>query len=263
MKTSACLAVGAFLLSSGATHAQGPRVPPARRLEATLVTEPIRIDGVLNEAAWTRATPAADFIQSEPHTGEPSSEATEVRVLFDNRVLYIGAYLHDKDARHLVVNDIRKDFKEDDQDTFELLIDTFHDRTNGYVFIVNAEGARTDKQIANEGRETNASWDGVWNVKTTRVEDGWIVEMAIPFTSLRYDFNAAPEWGIQFARRIRHKNEIAFWSPVPRQYNLNRVSLAGDLGGIAKVASARDLRIKPYVAANSVRDVGKEGFKSG
>lgn len=263
MQRRICLAAGALILIASTAHAQGPRVPATRRLDATLVAEPIRIDGVLNEPAWSKASPAVDFVQSEPHTGDPSSEATEVRVLFDNRVLYVGAYLHDRDARHLIVNDIRKDFREDDQDTFELLIDTFHDRTNGYVFIVNAEGARTDKQIANEGRETNSSWDGVWSVKTTRVEDGWIVEMAIPFTSLRYDFATAPEWGINFARRIRHKNEIAFWSPVPRQYNLNRVSLAGDLGGIAKVASARDLRIKPYVAGNSVRDIGNEGFRSG
>lgn len=260
MKIRYRLAAGALIFCGVPLCAQGPRA--SHRVDAALISDAIHIDGVLNELAWAKATPATGFVQSEPHSGEPSSEATEVRVLFDNKVLYVGAYMHDRDGQHLIVNDIRKDFKEDDQDTFELMLDTFHDRTNGYVFIVNAAGARTDKQIANEGRETNASWDGVWSVKTSRVADGWIVEMAIPFSTLRYDFSAAPDWGIQFSRRIRHKNEIDFWAPVPRQYNLNRVSLAGELSGISNISNGRDLRIKPYAAASAVRDVGHDATKA-
>ncbi|HYV97602.1 MAG TPA: DUF5916 domain-containing protein [Gemmatimonadaceae bacterium] len=241
-------------------------MPPAsavRRMSAFAITAAPKIDGVLDDAVWRTASPGIGFVQSEPHTGAPGTELTEVRVLVDARALYVGAYLHDADPGRIVVNDIRKDFKEDDQDTFELLIDTFHDRANGYVFIVNAEGARTDKQVANEGRETNASWDGVWSVKTHRVKDGWTVEMEIPFATLRYDLEKAPTWGINFARRIRRKNEIDFWSPVPRQYNLARVSLAGDLEGVGRVSASRDFRIKPYVAANTVRAAGGAGFDNG
>ena len=230
--------------------------PPVRTIAAQMVQHAIVLDGRLDEADWRDAPIASAFVQSEPRTDEPASESTEVRVLFDAERLYIGAYLHDREPARLVINDIRKDFLEEQQDDFEVLLDTFHDRANGYVFITNAEGARADRQVANEGREINTSWDGIWEVKTRRVDDGWIVEMAIPFRTLRFDFATAQNWGINFSRRIRRKNEVDFWSPVPRAFNLARVSLAGDLTGIAHDGKARDLRIKPYALMRSVRDIG-------
>ena len=233
-----------------------------RRITARETRLPIAIDGVLDEPAWRDATPATGFVQSEPNTGAPASEATEVRVLHDATTLYIGAYLHDSDPRGLVVNDIRKDFVDGEQDTFEVIVDTFHDRQNGYAFLTNVEGARADRQVANEGREINASWDGVWTVKTRRVADGWVVEMAIPFNTLRYDFAAAPSWGINFSRRIRRKNEVDFWAPIPREYSLARVSMAGQLDGVVHEGASRDLRIKPYVAGRTVRASGGAGFEN-
>lgn len=227
-----------------------------RSMLATRTATPIVIDGSLNEAAWASATPATGFTQAEPRAGEPATEATEVRVLFDAEFLYIGAVLHDADASRIVLNDIRKDFREDDQDDFEVLLDTFHDKRNGYLFLTNAAGARADRQIANEGREVNTSWDGVWTVKTSRTADGWTVEMAIPFRTLRYQLGNEEGWGINFARRIRHKNEIAYWSPIPRSFSITRVSLAGTLDGLEIDGKSRDLRVKPYVTARTVRDLG-------
>ncbi len=232
----------------------------ARSVVATEARGPIAIDGRLDEADWQAAPVASGFVQSEPRTGEPATENTEVRVLFDAERLYVGAYLYDREPGRLVLNDIKKDFREEQQDDFELLLDTFRDRRNGYVFITNVAGARADRQIANEGREINTSWDGVWTVKTSRVADGWIVEMAIPFRTLRFDFAAAPTWGINFSRRIRRKNEVVFWSPVPRAFTLARISLAGELTGIVHTGSARDLRVKPYTAARSVRETGGDAF---
>ncbi|HZK79334.1 MAG TPA: DUF5916 domain-containing protein, partial [Gemmatimonadaceae bacterium] len=124
------------------------------------------------------------------------------------------------------------------------------------------DGARADRQVANEGREVNASWDGIWTVKTSRAADGWIVEMEIPFKTLRFDFATAPSWGINFSRRIRRRNEVDFWSPVPRAFNLARVSLAGELDGISHEGASRDLRIKPYAATRSVRETGGIKFNS-
>jgi hypothetical protein len=233
-----------------------------RRIVAYPVEHSITVDGKLDEAEWSAASPATGFVQSEPHTGSPATENTEVRVLFDGDRLYVGAYMHDSNPAGLIVNDLRKDFAEDQQDDFEVILDTFHDRTNGYVFITNMAGARSDRQVANEGREINASWDGMWSVKTNRVSDGWVAEIAIPFKSLRFDFAAAPEWGINFARRVRRKNEIDFWSPVPRAFGLARVSLAGDLSGLSHEGASRDLRIKPYGATRSIRDVGRPSFRS-
>ena len=231
-----------------------------RTLSASRVRQAIVVDGVLDEADWADAPIASGFTQSEPLTGQAATERTDVRVLFDAEQLYIGAYLHDREPGGLVVNDLKKDFNEEQQDDFELLLDTFHDRTNGYVFITNVAGARADRQVANEGREVNASWDGVWTVRTRRVADGWVVEMAIPFKTLRFDLAAAPDWGINFSRHIRRRNEVDFWAPVPRAFNLSRVSLAGVLTGLAHAGTARDLRVKPYTSARSLRETGGSQF---
>lgn len=227
-----------------------------RALLAVAANGTIRIDGVLDEPVWQSAEPATDFVQSEPLTGEPATERTEVRVAYDDENIYIAAWLHDADPRALVVNDIRKDFREDDQDDFEVLLDTFGDRRNAYVFSTNVEGARHDRQVALEGREINQSWDAVWDVRTHRHTGGWTAELRIPFRALRFDKAGGAAWGINFSRRIRRKNEIDFWSPVPRAFNLNRVSLAGTLDGLQTGSAGRDLRIKPYVAGSTVRDLG-------
>jgi Domain of unknown function (DUF5916)/Carbohydrate family 9 binding domain-like len=236
------------------------------RLEVRAVETraPVVIDGVLDDAVWRQATSVGGFVQSEPQEGEPSTEQTEVQVAFDARYLYIAANCHDRDPSGIVVNDIREDFLAGDQDSFEVVLDTLADRRNGFVFMTNPEGARADQQMANEGREVNASWDAVWFVKTSRSAEGWVVEMAIPFTSLRFDLDKAPAWGVNFSRRIRRRNEVDFWSPVPRAYTLTRVSLAGNLVGLGATHPGRDFRIKPYVAASTVRDTGAESFhKSG
>lgn len=227
-----------------------------REMVAAPAARAPRIDGVLDDDVWRDAQSSSDFVQSEPREGEPASERTVVQVAYDDDALYVAAYLHDASPDALIVNDIRKDFREDDQDSFEVLLDTFGDRRNGYVFITNPEGARSDRQVANEGREINTSWDAMWEVRTRRVADGWTVEMAIPFRAIRFDPNAGDSWGINFSRRIRRRNEIDFWSPVPRAYTLARVSLAGDLVGLNGATGGRDLRIKPYVAASTVRETG-------
>ncbi len=238
------------------------RVTAERPAVAAVATpQPVRIDGVLDDPVWRQARPASGFVQSEPSEGQPASEPTEVWVAYDNKNLYVAAYLHDREPARLVVNDIKKDFKELDQDDFEILLDTFGDRQNGYVFMTNPAGARADRQVANEGREVNTSWDAAWAVKTKVVADGWVAEFAIPFRSLRFDPAAGHRWGINFSRRIRRRNEIDFWAPVPRSYNLGRVSLAGQLDGLRFSSSGgRNIRVKPYVAARTVRETGGAGF---
>jgi hypothetical protein len=244
--------------SSGRSHPLPGRTTPdgRRAILAAPAQGTIRLDGVLDEPAWSRAEVASGFIQAEPLEGQPATEQTEVRVLFDGQYLYIGAYLHDSQPEALIVNDIRKDFREEDQDDFEVLLDTFGDRRNAYVFSTNVAGAKHDRQVALEGREINLSWDAVWDVATRVRDDGWVVEMRIPFKALRFDRGDQQTWGINFSRRIRRKNEVSFWAPVPRAYNLNRVSLAGNLTGLATGRAGRDLRLKPYFAASTVRPLG-------
>ncbi len=228
----------------------------SRRVTAMKAAHPIKLDGVLDDDAWQHAEVAGSFTQIEPGTGQPATEATDVRVAYDANFVYIGAYLHDREPNKLIINDIKKDFFEVDQDDFEVILDTYRDRHNGYMFVTNAAGAKADRQVTGEGREINGSWDAVWNVKSRVVSDGWIVEMAIPFRAIRFDPAGPGTWGINFARRIRRKNEIDSWAPIPRAFNVMRLSLAGDLEGIHPEDTPRDTRLKPYVLGKTVREIG-------
>ena len=234
----------------------GGRVRPSAH--ATETTGEIRIDGRLDEAIWQGTPAAADFVQAEPFEGLPATERTEVWIAFDPDNLYIAARLYDSGAAP-VVNDIKKDFSDTNQDVFAVILDTFRDRRNGYVFMTNPEGARGDQQVAGEGREVNTSWDAIWNVETRQTAEGWTIEMEIPFRAIRSD-PSADQWGINFRRNIRRNNETAYWAPIPRAYALTRLSLAGDLTGLASTAGGRDLRVKPFVLGNRVRETGGDGF---
>ncbi|MBI4471071.1 MAG: carbohydrate binding family 9 domain-containing protein, partial [Acidobacteria bacterium] len=235
-----------------------------RRIKATRVSQQITIDGKLTESAWAEAPKASNFIQSEPREGEPSAERTEVRVLYDKDNLYCGIYAYDSKAGNLVISDLKKDFGPESSDVFELVLDTFRDERNGYLFSINAAGAKRDAQMINEGREVNASWDGVWYVKTTVADDGWIAEIAIPFKSLKFRESAVQTWGLNFHRGLRSnvRNEDSYWSPLPRIYNLQRVSLAGTLEDLEDIRPGSNIRIKPY-AASSVAQNGVSNLKKG
>jgi hypothetical protein len=166
-----CLWAGAAAPLIGQRAADGAT---AGRLEivAAPAPLPIDVDGVLDDSVWQVTAPVTGFVQSEPDEGRPATERTEVWVASDATTLYVAAHLYDSRPDALVVNDIRKDFRTDNQDTFEVIFDTFADRRNGYVFVTNPAGARADEQVANEGRETNSSWDAPWVARTRRVVDG-------------------------------------------------------------------------------------------
>jgi hypothetical protein len=231
-----------------------------RQLSAIAATGPITIDGALDEEVWKQAAAASGFIQADPREGEAATEVTEVRVAFDADYLYIGAFCHDGSPDGIVVNEIRKDFPGRDQDTFEVLLDTFADRRNGFVFTTNSKGAKADTQVANEGRDVNPNWDAVWWVAARQTPDGWTAEFRIPFKTLRFAGGDAHTWGINFGRRVRRKNEVSYWSPVSRAYSIYRASSDGDLTGLPSLKQGRNLRVKPFVLGGAVRGVGEHSF---
>jgi hypothetical protein len=240
-----------------------------RTMKAVRTAAEIRMDGVLDEEVWNTAQPALGFVQTEPAEGHPATEDTEVRVLYNSDFLYIGVTCHDEPGANLIINSLKKDFPTNNTDTFEVVLDTYHDDRNGYMFITNPEGAKRDTQSSDEGRTNNADWDTVWDVRTHMNGDGWTAEMVIPFRSLSFDETRAEQvWGINFSRRVRRKNEVDYWAPIPRRYNLERLSLAGRLTGLEGIERGRNLRVKPYVAAevskfftrDSVVRRGKEGL---
>lgn len=254
-------AVAGFIVSNLAglpLAAQPPAPPPAPVRElpprpsvaALRIDEPIQVDGSLEEPAWQEAQVAADFVQFEPSNGQPATERTEVRVAFTNEVLYIAVHAFASAPAKVVAEEMQRDSQLFRDDSVIILLDTFHDRRNAYWFETNANGARTDALLTDEGRDFNVQWDGVWKSVGRRTADGWTAELAIPFSTLRFDPNN-DTWGFNVRRLIRHKNEEVFWASIPLDANLFRVSLAGTLTGIRGPEPGLNLRLKPFAVGES------------
>ena len=232
-----------------------------RRLPAVRATGPLVLDGALDEAAWATAPMAQHFVQSDPREGQPATFDTEVRVLYDDDSLYFGVFAKDAEPSRIIVNDLKKDYNTEGSDGFRIILDTFHDERNGYQFVTNPAGAKWDAQVSNEGRETNANWDGIWEVATRITETGWMAEIRIPFRTLKFNGADAQTWGMNFERKVRRLNEDSFWSPIPRIYDITRVSLAGTVDGLRGLRPGRNIRVKPYAltSSNTVGRLGTDG----
>ena len=247
--------VGAPLEAAPPPQAQAQ----ARKVTALRVESPIVIDGELDELEWGLATPAQDFLQQSPTQGKPSTERTEVRILYDETNLYLGVYCFDSGGEEaLVINDVNRDFYQFDSDSFGVALDTFDDNRNGFLFNTNPEGAKFDSQVGGNGSMFNREWDTIWYVKSKITEAGWQTEIAIPFKSLRFGNSDVQAWGINFQRRIRRKNEDTFWALPPRPFSMARISLAGDLEGLQVSSGGPNLNLKPYVSAPIVRVEGDD-----
>ena len=223
----------------------------SRRVTASKATTPINIDGRLDDEAWRDAPVANGFTQSEPRQGAAATFDTDVKVLYDDENVYFGAFNHDDEPEQAIANELRKDFAVIESDLFGVVIDTFHDERNGYMFEVNPKGARWDAQCFNDSREVNSNWDGVWFVQTSLGEGGWYVEMKIPLRTLKFTSASPQTWGLNFLRRVRRKNEDSTWAPIQRFDRIHRVSLAGTLDGLEGLQPGNNIRVKPYVSASA------------
>jgi len=237
-------------------HRLNPDSIPRPSLVALRVTTPITVDGSLDEGIWFAADSADGFFQSLPRDGMPASDSTVVRVLYDAENLYIGAMLYDPHPDRLMVPGLEQDFRTENADLFGVAIDTYHDRANAFLFAVNPAGALFDAQNFNDSRYTNRAWEGIVTVATQVLDDGWSVEMAIPFTTLRFNANRRDQvWGINFLRRSRRRGEDSYWAPLARQYRVHKMSRAGTLTGLRDLRQGRNLTFKPYVSATQERGV--------
>jgi hypothetical protein len=247
------LASAFVVLAVATTHAAA--APPAdidairaaKRVDAVRITTPIVVDGVLDDEAWALAEPTSDFYQQQPAEFELATRRTEVRFLYDDEMLYVGAMLYEPEPERLITNELKRDFGGSSGDGFGLILDTFHDRRNAYGFITNPGGAQRDSLGYENGRRNDANWHGVWTVRTSVRGDGWSLEYAIPFKTLRFPDSAAQEWGLNMVRWARRANETSTWSPVPRQFSHYNVAYAGMLSGIAQAQPGRNLQLKPFV----------------
>src|SRR6266566_9032764 len=232
-------------------------------IQAVRAGHPIEIDGVLSDEAWRNAPMIDSFTQQEPENGQPATERTEVRILYDSSNLYIAVHAFDSDPDHLVATEMRRDSARVlDEDNFQISLYTFRDSRSGYMFVTNPLGAKLEQQIFEEGggnargsnSNVNKDWNGVWDAAARRTSDGWTAEIAIPMVTLRSPDVAVQTWGINFMRSIRRKNEQVYWSPIPKPYSIMQVSLAGAVTGMTDLNRGLDLRIKPYVTAGGRYD---------
>ena len=225
---------------------------PRPAAAAARIDQPPAVDGVLDDAAWEAAAPLSSFVQSRPATGMPATEQTVARFAYDERALYIAALCYESDPDGYVISSLKQDFNSGSSDVFGVAIDTYLDRRNGFMFLVNPEGALKDVQLFDDSRSENQAWEGPIRVATGRTAEGWTVEIEIPFSTLRFNpSNDDQTWGLQVMRRIRRKAEDTFWAPLDRRDQIHKMSKAGTLAGFGGVSSGLNLRVKPYALAMS------------
>ena len=242
----------------GGAGQAGRDAPQTFDVQAIRTSEPIIMDGELTEEAWALAEPVTDFFQKEPEEGAPASEATEVRILFDTRQLYIGVIAHDSDPSGIRATELRRDNEFGSDDIFELVLDTFHDHRNGYLFRINPLGTLHDATITNEGQNTNRNWDEQWEATTQITDEGWVAEIAIPFKSLRFEASEELTWGINFHREIKRKNEDVYWTAYSRNLSFSELSQAGHLEGLSEIQGFT-LRVKPFFTSGGSQVVRRDG----
>jgi hypothetical protein len=236
--------------------------PRAVRAERLGPDESVRLDGVPDEIVWQRAPPAIDFLQREPSTGDPASERTEIRVVYDDNRLIFGVVLHDSEPGAILNNQMQRDESLDTDDSFAWVIDSFLDGRTGYFFEINPAGAVGDGLVTPAGSgfdggggggggggDINRSWDGIWHARVGRTSTGWTAEIEIPFRTLNFDPDLA-EWGINFRRIVRRKNEESLWSGHALNQGLTRLVNAGRMNGLQGISQGIGLDLKPYTVGH-------------
>jgi hypothetical protein len=250
------LSAGALRAQTDTSSAHGRR-PIAR---AAALDGRITLDGVMDEPAWSRAAPITELTQLDPDEGRPVSERTEVRIVFDDDALYVGARLHD--SRRPSSRLVRRDAYVLDSDWFSVALDSYHDHLSAFRFSVNPGGVRRDEVFTSSGRTTNTagaavvtdrggqadqSWEPVWEAATTVSDTGWVAEMRIPFSQLRFSTKDVQTWGLQLERRIARKQEQALFA-FSRKNEAAGVPLYGHLEGMGGVRARHRLEVLPYTS---------------
>ncbi len=256
------------------TMIDGPPIPVAPEvlarddngratLRAVRLDEPLVVDGSLDEQIYATVPAMSGFVQQEPLAGEQATEQTDVWVFYDATSVYIAARLWDSHPERIVANEMRRDNRniQSQNASFSVILDTFYDRRNGFLFRTTPLGALWDGQVTDE-RNVNSDWNTIWYVKSARFAEGWTLEMSLPFKSLRYRAGSSQVWGINFERRVKWKNERSHLVPIPAAFDrqgLLKLSFAAALVGIETPERSMNLEVKPYASGsmttNRIADV--------
>ncbi len=215
-------------------------------VQAVRVAQPPRIDGRLDDQAWSAAAPAAEFFQRDPDEGQPASEGTELRIVFDDEAIYVGVRLYDHEPRRIGRRLSRRDTTAD-ADRFTIYLDPRYDHLTGAQFQVSAAGSLADAIIYNDSW-TDSSWDAVWDAAVLIDEKGWTVEMRIPLSQLRFSGTDHDVWGLNASRFIQRKNESDWLALVPKKES-GLASRMAHLTGMTGLHPARRVELLPYAVA--------------
>ena len=235
-----------------------------RTARAVRIDTPPRIDGVLDEPFWADIPPVTGFRQRDPVDGAPASERTEVRIAYDEDALYFGFMFFDSEPDRIRRDVLHRGGRIDKDDRVIIGLDTYFDRRNGYIFEVGAPGTQDDALFADESLDRpDWNWDGVFTTETTVNEDGWVLEMEIPFTTIRFADVEEPLMGIAFQRSIRRKNETVIWPHIGQEYrgSIAQSSQYATLTGLKDVRRGHRLEVKPYANLGAQQLNGQDGFE--
>ena len=234
--------------------------PPS--VQAVQVEQEPVLDGVLDEPVWQEASPVGQFRQRNPQEGNPATEKTEVRIIYSETAIFFGVTCYDSQPDRIIATQRARDADLEFDDSFTILLDTFHSHRNAFWFEMNPLGARYDSWITDEGGRTSPEWDERWEVVVAIGEEGWVAEVRIPFSVLRTPSAEEQVWGIDFRRVIKRKNEEVAWSNYRRDFTFEQVSQAGHLEGLRQIPTGFTYRIKPYVLLGLSRSLPEFGGAS-
>jgi hypothetical protein len=215
-----------------------------KRLKASRVNQPPKIDGVLDDAAWQQAQAATDFIQRSPQPGKKDTRLTEVKIVYDDVAIYVGALLHDVSPDSILRQLSKRDNLEN-SDFFGVFLDTYHDKLNGYGFIVTPAGVQMDARYSPDNEDF--AWNAVWESQAAIVGNNWVVEMKIPYSAVRFSKAAVQTWGLNFMRKRQRTREESFWNRVDQKEN-GFLNQWGVLEGLENITSPLRLSLTPYVS---------------
>lgn len=237
---SICSLLYAAAMAQAPMPTEGKKSLTASRIEAD-----IKLDGLLNEAVWQSAAVASDFVLKQPRPGEQPAQRTEVRVLYDNTGLYVGAMLYDTRPDSIMQEISQRDVL-GNTDWFGVVIDAFRDGINGLGFIVTPADLQMDVKFSIF--DDDPAWDAVWDNKAVKTPEGWSVEIRIPYAALRFPAEEIQYWHINFGRFVARNREESFWNEI-NPLQAGTLNQSGYLMGIQNIRPPVRLQATPYVAA--------------
>lgn len=233
------------------------------------IESPPKIDGLLDDEAWKDVEPATDFYQYSPFNDRGASYKTDVFVTYDDNAIYIAAKMHDPFPDSILTElGVRDADMDMNADKFSIDLSPFNDGVNGFTFLVSASGVQTDMNRSSTGRRGfgrnsrgDLNWDAVWDSNVKINDDGWVVEIEIPYTALRFPKKDVHEWGINFWRDIRRKDEQSSWNFVDREIR-NQMNFLGNANGIEGVKPPLRLSLSPYVSTYLQKSASSSEFQT-